>query len=279
VTGSARALRAALLGAVAVLVLAGALLLVVPAGAGAGTSPSIHPVVVEAAQANLNGPNGHGEIGPASFGATFTRPTRRGDLLVAGIIDGVVTSGMPQPRWHLAGWRQGEDVIGGETATDGAGPAATGGLQASIWYWPDNPGGVTSVHFGSVPQGTASELTAVVVELSGVPASLQVVAEGSSTSGPRSATYTDESTVVATRAPSELPALVLAVFTNGGTSLDGEQFEHSPGWRVLGQDPNRHGLDQPILFDERVWATATPPHESMSYGETIDNCAAIVALG
>lgn len=260
-----------------------AVLVLVGVALAAGAAPrrnTVHPVVVQRAEATLEGAGGHGVPGPATFSATFPAPTRRGDLLVAAIIDGVVVSGMQQPRWHPPGWRLGDEAIGGQTATNGAGPPQTGGLQVAVWYLPDNPGGITSVDLGTVPGGTQSANTAVVAELSGMPSSLQVVAKGWSTNGPSPDTYTNSSTVGTTAPPSKLPALVLAAFTNGGTTLSGQVFEEPRSWRVVAQDPNRGGIDQPILLDMRVWHSHTAPQETMRYLESgpIDNCAVMVAL-
>ena len=248
------------------------------AGATSRAGAVMRPAVVEVAEGTLEGPGGHGVAGPAELDAVFPEPTKAGDLLVAAVIDGVVTSGMRQPGWDPTGWRLAVDEIGGETATDGVGPPRTGGLQASVWFWPDNPGGVTAVRFGEIPAGTTAAVTAYVAELSGVPRKLRVVATGTSTSGPTSGTYTDRSTVETSRAPSVVPALVLAAFTNGGTDPYGERFQRSSGWTTIGQDPDRGGVDQPILFDERVWRSHRRVSEAMRYDETIDNCAAMAAL-
>lgn len=272
--------RAPVASAVTVIVLAGvAMVLPLPvAGAASSAGTTMRPRVVEVAEGTLEGTGGHGVAGPAAFVASFSRPSTPGDLLVAAVIDGVVTSGMRQPRWGPPGWRVAIDEIGGETATDGAGAWTTGGLQVTILYRAHDPGGVTTVRFGSIPQGTTAAVTGYLAELAGVPGPLRVVAHGTATSGPTAAMYTDRSSVTTTSAPSELPALVLAAFTNGGTDPHGERFERSPGWTTIGQDPDRGGIDQPVLFDERVWKSRQRVGETMRYDEVIDNCAAIVAL-
>ncbi len=250
-----------------------------PLAAAGVASAGYRPVVVQRAEARLEGPDAHGVQGPRAFRAVLPRPSTPGDLLVVGVVDGVLTSGMRQPDWRLLrGWRRGADTVGGQTATNGSGPPSTGGLQASIWYWPDNPGGVRSVSLGQVPKGTQAASTAFIAELSGVPPSLPVAGTGSATSGSKPTTWKDWSTVSLRRPISTLPALVLTVFVNGGTSRSGERFWRSPGWTLIGQDLNRNG-NQPILFDARMWRSRARPTDSMRYDVSIDNCAAMVALG
>lgn len=250
-----------------------------PAGM-AGAAAPLHPDVVEVGRTTLPGPGGHGTPGPAVVDVRLPHPTQAHDLLVAAVIDGVRTSGMVQPDWQLAGWRVGNDVIGGNTADGGTGGYATGGLQAAVFYRTDVPGGLTAFRVGSVPAGTDANVTAVVAELAGLPRSLEVVARGSSTSGPTQATDATRSTVATTAVPTALPALVLAAFTNGGTAPGGERFVHPSRWRVVGENRSVGNIDQPLLFDETVWTSSTVPRQATAYlgGSPIDNCAVMVAL-
>lgn len=251
----------------------------VPAGAADG-APGIRPVVVQVRRVAVPGPGGRGARGPVPVRATLPRPTRAGDLLVAAVIDGVRTSGMRQPSWHLPGWRRAGDVIGGNTAQGGSGGRRTGGLQAAIYYRPDSPGGVTSVPIGTVPRGTVADVTAVVAEVAGVPRHLTLLATGSSSSGPTPATDSTASSVSLRRPGGHRPELVLAAFTNGGTAPHGERWVRPPRWRVVGEDRSIRGVDQPILFDETVWGSPPSPHQAVRYlgGRPIDNCALMVAL-
>lgn len=251
-----------------------------PVRAGAGPSrPRFVPVVVQSQRIVVNGRvAADGTDGPRTVRVNFPRPTRRGTLLVAAIVDGVEHSGMTQPGWRIAGWRRGAGMIGGQLATTGR--PTTGGLQSVILFDPDNRGGVRSVAIGTIPRGTVTWVTVVLAELSGVPPHVWVAARGGSTSGPAPSDYTTSS-AVSTAAPLEhLPALVLTSFVNGGTAPHGEHFAFPSGWRVLGADRGGNGVDQPVLFDERVWTSRSKPTEWMRYlgGNPIDNCAAIVAL-
>lgn len=249
-----------------------------PAGAST-TGAKFEPVVVQSRRIALLGALAEDAFeGPKTIRVSFRRPTRPGTLLVAAVIDGVKASGMTQPHWRIAGWRRGAGMIGGQLATTGR--QATGGLQSVILFDPDNPGGVTSVDVGNVPAGTVTWVTVVLAELSGVPEHLTVAARGGSTNGPSPSDYTHYSSITTAAPPSRLPDLVLTSFTNGGTAPDGERFVYPPAWHVLGADRESNGLDQPILFDERVWRSDAKPSEWMRYlgGYPIDNCAAMVAL-
>ena len=212
--------------------------------------------------------------------ATLPRPTHTGDLLVAAVIDGVRTSGMRQPSWHLPGWRKAGAVIGGNTADGKRDDRGTGGLQVAIFYRPDAPAGVTSVGIGTVPKGTVADVTAVVAEVAGVPRQLALAGTGSSTSGPTAATDSTASSVALRRPGRRRPELVLSAFTNGGTAPHGERWIRPARWRVVGQDRGIRGIDQPILFDETVWGSSPSPHQAVRYlgGRPIDNCALMVAL-
>lgn len=254
----------------------------VPAAAAGGHGAgAFQPRTVQVHRTRLPGPGGHGAPGPVAVTATFAHPTRAGDLLVAAVVDGVRSSGMRQPVWQPRGWRTAGEVIGGNTAGGGTGGYRTGGLQAAIYYLPDNPGGVTTVRLGSVPAGTDANVTTVVAEIAGIPHRLAVVGRGSSTSGPSPATDTTTSTVSLDGRLGTSPALVLAAFTNGGTAPYGERWVHPARWRVVGEDPSRHDIDEPLLLDETVWRARGVPRQSIAYrgGGPIDNCALMVALG
>lgn len=251
-----------------------------PVGA-AGQAPRWSPVVVQSQETHAAGPHGLGVRGPATLVAHFAHPTKKGDLLVAAVIDGVFTSGMAQPKWHLPGWRRGAAVIGGNRADGGRGGYGTGGLAATIFYRPDNPGGITAVRLGTIPEHTGSDVTAVVAELSGTPRQVEVVARGRATSGPTPATNTTHSKLRTATPLGLAPDLVLAAFTNGGNAQKGEHFVLPRGWRVIGEDRSAGGIDQPLLFDLAVARNAgTVVHQSITYqgGYPTDNCAVMVAL-
>ncbi len=212
--------------------------------------------------------------------ARFNRPTAAGDLLVAAVIDGVQTSGMPQPKVLLPHWTLGRDVIGGNTADGGTGGYSTGGLQSAIYFYPDNPGGLLSLPVVAVPPGTNSDVTAVLAEFTGVPRKVSVDMSGGSTSGPTVRTDSTESAVYTDESTTGRPDLVLAAFTNGGNSPNGETFTYSRGWHLIAQNTAAGNIDEPVLFDYRLQQQPGVAGETMRYagGYPIDNCASIVAL-
>jgi hypothetical protein len=252
--------------------------LVLPRSAGAATPWSVH--IVQVHETAVPGPDGNGVVGPRLVVARFARPTVRGDLLVAAVVDGVDTSGMTQPRDELPGWTLGEDVIGGNRANGGSGPYDTGGLQAAIYFYPDNPGGIVSVPATRIAHSTRSDVTVLVAELSGAPALVALDTSGASTSGPTAATDTTRSAVATDHATRSAPELVLAAFNNGGNSPHGERISWSKGWTLIGEDTAQGNIDQPVLFDYEVLARPGVASQKMQYrgGYPIDNCAAILAL-
>ncbi|MGH9091786.1 MAG: hypothetical protein ACRDZR_10490, partial [Acidimicrobiales bacterium] len=94
------------------------------------------------------------------------------------------------------------------------------------------------------------------------------------------ATDGHRTTVATSAAPSRRPALVLALFDNGGTSPAGERFARPRRWRVLGEDRGLRNRDQPALLDEAVWRADRPPSQTVRFygGSPIDSCAVMVAL-
>jgi hypothetical protein len=249
---------------------------VTPGTAGAAVRWRLH--LVQVRETAVPGPAGQGVPGPRTIAARFSMPTRAGDLLVAAVIDGVDTSGMPQPRDLLPGWTVGQDVIGGNLAPGGG--WATGGLQAAIYFYPDNPGGIRSVTATSVARGVQSDVTVLLAEFSGAPRRLSVDGTGGSTSGPTSKTDSTTSTVSTDGATRHAPDLVLATFNNGGNAPHGETFSWSRGWALIGEDTAQGNIDQPVLFDYEVQPRSGVAREQMRYagGYPIDNCAAMVAL-
>jgi hypothetical protein len=111
----------------------------------------------QSSQSNVMGP---GRLSPARF----PHPTKRGSLLVAAVLCGVVHDGMEVPALFLSSrWRRAEQRIGG----------IQGGLEAALFYYPDNPGGITSVPLDAgdapnVASGSNAWCTTFLWEVSGV---------------------------------------------------------------------------------------------------------------
>jgi hypothetical protein len=250
--------------------------LLVPATARAAVRWHLH--LVQVRETSVPGPGGQGVRGPRTISASFSTPTRAGDLLVAAVIDGVGMSGEPQPRDRMPGWTAGQDVIGGNVAPGGG--WTTGGLQAAIYFYPDNPGGIRSVPATTISRDAVSDVTIFLAEFSGAPKRVAVDVAGASTSGPSAKTDSTSSAVRTARGTRQAPDLVLAAFNNGGNAPHGERFTWSPGWTLIGQDTAQGNINQPVLFDYRVLPRRGVAAEQMQYagGYPIDNCAAIVAL-
>jgi hypothetical protein len=248
----------------------------VPATAAAAVRWHLH--LVQVRETAIPGPGGQGVRGPLTVSAHFSTPTRAGDLLVAAVIDGVDTSGMPQPRDRMPGWTAGQDVIGGNLAPGGG--YATGGPQTAIYFYPDNPGGIRSVPATTISRDAVSNVTIFLAEFSGAPTQVSLDVAGAATSGPTPQTDSTTSAVGTDRATQQAPDLVLAAFNNGGNAPHGERFTWSPGWTLIGQDTAQGNIDQPVLFDYRVLSRRGVAQEQMRYagGYAIDNCAAMVAL-
>jgi hypothetical protein len=254
-------------------------LFAVPAGASGGDG-AWHPVVVQRLVRAFLDQGDQGVLGPRTLSVHLAQPSLKGDLLVAAVDDGVVTSGMVHPRYLFDHWELGATTIGGETANDGQGGYKTGGLQASIYFFPDNPGGIRTIEVASIPKGTQDFLTVTIAELSGVPADLSVDVTGTSTSGRTAAMYTQKSAVSTSAPTSARPDLVVALFNNGGNAPDGEHYVTRPGWTLIGEDTAPNNADQPILADFKVTETLGVVSQTERYlgGYPIDNCAVIVAL-
>lgn len=245
--------------------------------ADAATQPK--PTVVERRVVTIPGIQGS-TPGPRSIVLRFPRPTSRGDLLVAGVDDGVETSGMAHARYLFPGWRRAVTTIGGQTAGTGTGPHVTGGLQAAIYFYPNNPGGISAVRIATIPRNSLDWVSVVLVEFAGVSTHLSVDTTGESTNGPTPHDYTQVSTVRTSSVTSHDDDLVLAVFNNGDNSPHGVRYVNSPGWTVAGEIHDPDSNQQPILLDYRIERNRSVVSETDRYvgGYPIDNCAVVAAL-
>lgn len=252
-----------------------AFMLVTPANAATQRKP----MVVERRVVTVPGLQGK-KPGPRSIVVRFPRPTHRGDLLVAGVDDGVETSGMAHAHYLFPGWRRAVTTIGGQTAGTGTGAYVTGGLQAAIYFYPNNPGRISAVRIATIQRNSLDWVSVVLVELAGVPAHLSVDTTGKSTDGPSPRDYTQVSTVRTSSATSRDGDLALAVFNNGGNSPHGLRFVNSAGWKVAGEIRDFNNNQQPILLDYRIERNRSIVSETDRYvgGYPIDNCAVMAAL-
>lgn len=249
-----------------------------PLRQGAGQSSPTHgPVIVQRRVVAVPGLDGT-RPGPRSITVRFRHPTRRGDLLVAGVDDGVESSGMAHARYRFPGWHRAVETVGGQRATTGR--AATGGLQAAVYFLADNRGGIVSVPVATIPAGSLDWVSVVLVELARTPPAGRVDTTGASTNGPSPKDYSLVSTVRTRRKTAGRNELVLAVFNNGDNSPHGVRFVNSPGWTVAGEVHDPTDNEQPILVDFRLQRRRKVVAETDRYvgGAPIDNCAVIAAL-
>jgi len=148
---------------------------------------------------NLTG----GEQIPA---ASFAKPTRSGDLLVAAVLCGVLNAGMKVPKLSPpSGWTKAKKHTGG----------IQGGLEAAIYYRANNQGGITSVMFGQIPAGNDYvDCTTFTWEITGAGDSASLDATGfASVEGgmsitaatSKATTYSDDLVLVAETDGSQYP--------------------------------------------------------------------------
>ncbi len=230
---------------------------VAPVAASGSSTPV--PVVVQSGQTNASR-----WIGPKQFGASFGAPTRRGDLLVASVICGVIVGGMPQAVLSLpSGWRRAVSHIGG----------IEGGLQAAIYYFPDNPGGIQTFGVGTVPADSEEYCTTFWVELSGIRGPV-----GTDTSGSNSS---DEGWGIAVHTATRTQHtgdLVLMASTDGNEDQDGDVYTIPRDFHLLLQQDAGH-VAQPGTLSDRVAVNRGVQGGTISWnGGSTDNCAVIVAL-
>jgi len=156
------------------------------------------------------------EIGPyvSRFSSpetvTLPRPSTPGDLLVATIATPVRAGYSAPPGWILAA-----------TATSDA------NQTAQIWYYPDNPGGITSVSFGSPG---ASAVTGAVSEWSGVAKTAPLDQTGVNTTDNRASTNVRTGHLFGT---GDLAVSESAMFLDGGGTV---KPTPGPGWSAIGSD-------------------------------------------
>jgi hypothetical protein len=201
--------------------------------------------------------------GPATLAAAqFAHPTRRGNLLLAAVLCGVLRGGMKVPALSLPnGWRGGVRRTGG----------ILGGLEASIYYWPDNPGGVTSLALGTVSRGAVVWCTTFTWEVSGAGPYDAVVAAGTAS------VIGGTAITVRTSRRERTGDLVLAAETDG-SEVPHNVYHVSSGFILRSQWDNGH-VDQPGTFSYMAPARPGVGHVTISQSSNwLDACAVILAL-
>lgn len=198
--------------------------------------------------------------GPTDISASFSRPTTSGDLLVAAIGCGVLT-GMTVPRLSFPPhWRQGRLTIDGIQA----------GLETAIYFYPDNPGGITRFDVGTIRRKMEADCTVYLLELAGASPDTSLATQGWG-----GGDWETEVTVrtAGRAAPGDLVLLV----TSDGTEVHDNHYRVSNGFQPVFVQPDGNPY-QPGVFAERVAAGGVQSATvSWSAGDE-DNCGSIIAL-
>ena len=202
-------------------------------------------------------------IGPIDASAAFTTPTTAGDLLVVGVICGVFVGGMTIPTISLPSpWQQGQSVVGG----------IEDGLTAAIYYYPDNPGGLTDLDdVASVPLNTEADCTTFWSEISGVGSDVTV--DSSGVGGAQGGTSVGAETTNAV-ADGDLVFLT----STDGTEIPQNNYTLPAGYTLVQQQGD--GLmNQPGTFSYTTASGESTQGGTVSWdGPSTDNVAVVVAL-
>jgi len=200
--------------------------------------------------------------GPERFSARLPTTSRRGDLLIAAVVCGVVGNGMAVPALRLpAGWHEAVRRVGG----------FEGGLESALYFYPLNPGGLRRFSVGSVPRGTDAYCTTFTVELRGIGPGARLEATGSGQSW---------GTAVAARTPTAVSGsrtLVLLASTDG-TEEHHTDYTIPSGFRAIEEQTDGRRY-QPGTFSMRFGtSTGSQGGVVMWHGAVTDGCAVVAAF-
>jgi len=235
------------------------MLTVVAVGVATTDSVSAGPSVIESGQSNSSF-----MYGPTTFSASFGSPTLTGDLLVADVICGVFIGGQTNATLSLpAGWTQGVGLVGG----------IQGGLETAEYYYPDNPGGITSFSVGSIPEGSEADCTTFSSELAVTGSSVTVQASGT-------ASATSGSSISVTTAAAVSAGDLVLLSSTDGTAVPDNAYTLPTGFTVLGQEnDDANDQDQPGSFSDLTATGDTDQGGKISWnGGATDSVAVVMAL-
>jgi hypothetical protein len=191
-------------------------------------------------------------IGTAT--ATFPAATTAGNFLGAFMsADNGSGTGWTFP----AGWVQGVRVVAG---------SGSNSEDAVIYYYPNNPGGITSVRASN---SGASNVSLLIAEFSGVSTTAAVDARGSG--GSKGATSGTVSTSAATTAAGEL-----AIVGWGLRDTGVEVFVESAGWTTIGN--TGAGRASPSDWGYRVTGAAGVISETETWTNAVVNAGVIASF-
>lgn len=200
--------------------------------------------------------------GPERFSAVLPTTSRRGDLLIAAVVCGVVGNGTAVPTLRLpGGWHEAVRRVGG----------FEGGLESALYFYPSNPGGLRRFSVGSVPRGTDAYCTTFTAELRGIGAGVHLEATGSGQSW---------GTAVAARTPTAVSrsrTVVLLVSTDG-TEEHHTHYTIPSGFRPIEEQTDGRRY-QPGTFSIRFGTSTGPQGGVVTWqGAMTDGCAVVAAF-
>jgi len=234
-------------------------LTVVAVGVAATDIVSAGPLVIQSGQSHSSF-----MYGPTTFSASFGSPTQAGDLLVADVICGVFIGGQTNATLSLpAGWVRGVGLVGG----------IQGGLETAEYYYPDNPGGITSFNIGSIPGGSEADCTTFSSELAVMGSAVTVQTSGT-------ASATSGSSISATTAAAVPAGDLVLLSSTDGTAVPDNAYTLPAGFAVLGQEnDDANDQDQPGTFSDLTATGSTVEGGRISWsGGATDSVAVVMAL-
>ncbi len=216
--------------------------------------------IVDTCQSSQNSVTGGEQLAPASFAL----PTKTGDLLVAAVLCGVLNGGMDVPKLVLPpGWTRAKRHTGG----------IQGGLEASIFYRADNPGGITSITLGREPTGNNDVFCTTFtwdIAGAGTAASLDATGYASVTGG--------TSINVATSGPTTKNNDLLLMAETDGSEYPPNQYQVSNHFDMVSAWTNGQ-VDQPGTFSTKMAGSQGVCHSVISqWSNWLDSTAVMVAL-
>lgn len=201
--------------------------------------------------------------GPVRFDAALAAPSRRGDLLVAAVVCGVVGDGTPVPTLQLpTGWHEAVRRVGG----------FEGGLEAALYFYPSNPGGVRRFAVGSVPRGTDAYCTTFSMELRQGTREVRLVATGSGQS------WGSSVTAAATDGPAPGSHTLAVLASTDGTEEVHTVYSVPTGFRVVQEQTDGRRFQPGTLSIRFGRSTGVQGGTVRWSGATTDGCAVVAVL-
>jgi len=213
--------------------------------------------IVEKGQTNVNRMHG-----PVQFRGSLPVASRRGDLLVAAVLCGVVGNDPRAPALRFPpGWHEAVGRVGG----------FEGGLESAIFYYPANPGGIRRFPVGSVPKGADVWCTVFSIEVAGFAGSVHLDTSGSGQSWGTAVT-------ARTSTPTSQPENLVLLASTDGTEERYTRYTLPSGFRQIQEQHN--GLrNQPATLSLHIASARAVQGGTVAWGgATTDGCAVVAAF-